>query len=115
MHGNLYRCMITASCPSVPFSSNEAFLGVSICTGIEEIASKTGVYPNPSNGSFYVIANPEDYQTLRMFTSFGQEVFTTRIETERSFINPGNINPGIYIIRFEGKNKSSIKKIVISR
>ncbi|NOX85564.1 MAG: T9SS type A sorting domain-containing protein, partial [Chlorobi bacterium] len=95
-------------------------VSISQYVGTEESGTekeKLQVYPNPANGSFYVIL-PEknNYTRLSLFNRMGQTVYATILSgrTNRIEINQENkLVPGIYFIKIRGSEETLTAKIII--
>lgn len=74
----------------------------------------TWIYPNPANGSFYVLMTDEDqaYDLLRIFDSHGRVLQTLPLGFARvNLVNlPGDFPTGIYTVSLESKNRPPLHK-----
>jgi hypothetical protein len=78
--------------------------------------NEINVYPNPTNGSFFVEWNGDDsYTEISLFNQMGQLIQTKKIEgsNQATEFKPGNDQkPGVYFIRLSGERKTVTKRIV---
>lgn len=80
--------------------------------GVEEEFS-TGLYPNPSQGIFYIEGYVRD---LRIFSLTGQEIpFDASVMNDRTEIRLSTRVPGMYLLRYHDGAVMRSRKIVIRR
>ncbi len=79
----------------------------------EELSLK--VYPNPSNGSFKIIADKETYceYGISLFNLTGQEVFNKKSNNTEIDIKLPGLAAGLYILKIEANNNQIIRQLVI--
>ncbi|HLG34585.1 MAG TPA: T9SS type A sorting domain-containing protein [Bacteroidia bacterium] len=77
---------------------------------------KLFVYPNPSNGDFYIHYSGVKIQNaeLKIYDVFGKETFQSNISNLTSHIASALTN-GIYFLRITSGNSSFIQKIIIHK
>lgn len=82
-----------------------------VVTGLPEVEKHTSVYPNPSNGTFYILGTPP---TVQVYSITGQpaEVDVNNLG-DRLLINVQNAHPGIYFVRYQHGVKQVVEKILI--
>lgn len=76
--------------------------GVSPCTGIQQIAEKSGItiYPNPSNGDFTLtIGKVKENTVVEIYNSIGQMISKTLVSTIDNKINLTKEANGVYHVR----------------
>lgn len=75
------------------------------------------IAPNPSNGTFRVIAKKLDLETLSMRNLFGQLVQPTSINQleEEIVLQFSDLPVGIYFVTYELNGKSVNEKVIVSR
>ena len=77
--------------------------------GIEELTAKgISVYPNPSNGVFYV--NVEDNFNLEVFDITGK-IINTQVLSGNSTIEINTA--GLYFLRFSNENGSITQRVIV--
>lgn len=81
-----------------------------------------GVYPNPSidkkiNIVYEMPNGNSDKNTVSVYSITGAKVFEKQINNTSGFFNQeidlGNLNNGVYVLKFESGNYSTTKKIVL--
>lgn len=74
------------------------------------------IVPNPSNGTFRVIAKNLDLTTLSMHNLFGQLVLPTTVNQleEEIVLQFSELPIGIYFVTYELKGKSVTEKVIVS-
>lgn len=81
--------------------------------------SNLNLYPNPTNGNFYILLNNENSENISVeITNYlGQIVKTLPMENAKGEticpINVSGLNKGIYFVKTILGNKSSTKKLII--
>jgi len=89
-------------------------------TGNQEISLNEhtfSIYPNPTNSAFTV--NFSDFsklkeQQLELLTLDGKLIYQTKLADMETEINPGQIKPGIYLVKVRSEKTSFVKKIIIN-
>lgn len=69
-------------------------------------------YPNPSNGILKIDFNAESYESIEIFNTNGQLVFS-KDNPEQVLILPQNISAGLYILKMKGSKKIKTKKLLV--
>lgn len=81
-------------------------------TSFDEVS----IYPNPASGTFYIYCkNAEDQLNLTLFDAYGKKYpITTNLESKTKIrVEPLDILPGMYYIKYNGVEGSKIFKILI--
>lgn len=82
-----------------------------VVTGLPQAEKQFSVYPNPSNGTFYIAGTPA---TVQVYSLTGQHTeFDINNLGDRLLINLPNARPGIYFIRYQQGLKQVVEKILI--
>jgi hypothetical protein len=95
-----------ADCETLTTKSNE---------GIENNSIK--VFPNPSKDYFEVKCSPADckkYNTISIFGTTGNLVFSQPFNSETTRISTGNLKSGSYVLKLHGGQESFTDIVVIS-
>jgi len=79
--------------------------------------SDVTIVPNPSNGTFRVIAKNLDVTTLSMHNLFGQLVLPTTVNQleEEIVLQFSELPVGIYFVTYEQNGKLVTEKVIVSR
>jgi hypothetical protein len=103
-------------------SADTIGITVGACVGILESSLGGGisVYPNPSNGSFFVTSVNEIAELEISITNIlGQEIYSSKASNVASGakleIALGNISEGVYVVRVVADGKTSQGKITVKR
>jgi|GEM_PF-6473782 len=102
-----------------PFITDAVFTqSVSTCTGIDEAINYNllSIYPNPAN-DFITISVTElvevaEATTVNIINALGEIVLTEKVTSSNTTLNTSNLKNGIYFIKVESKNGSTIKKFI---
>lgn len=87
------------------------FGGGDIVVGIPEEKVQSQIFPNPSEGNFYV---PGSFEILQVSNVTGQSIpFTTQNQGENQKVQLTNVSPGLYILRLQKGGKLFSSKIII--
>lgn len=75
-------------------------------TSIPEVqTNEILLYPNPTSQELFIETNSSAYKSFTLFTIFGEEVFTSNIDSQNKInriILPNQIRNGIYVYRVHG-------------
>ncbi|WP_317899087.1 glycine-rich protein [Aurantibacillus circumpalustris] len=92
-------------------------ISVSSCNGIGELTrvnKKLLVYPNPSNGSFSIIADSN--LDLKLINELGQEVRTIKLSAQNDYkVSVFDLANGIYFVVGQNGEVNISQKIVVSK
>jgi len=106
---------VTGSITLAPFTS-KILIKTSIITGKNELTDsikKTNVYPNPSNGIFYIdLKEPQDAE-VKIFSLDGQLMYKKKI-TNHTVLPIHLMNKGIFLINIKSDKINESSKIVIN-
>jgi len=69
------------------------------------------VFPNPSDGGFYVVYNGEENRILKLFNVVGQVVLEKQIQPGRNVVDIKKEPKGLYFLKVENEPFGSIKLI----
>ncbi|HWY97585.1 MAG TPA: T9SS type A sorting domain-containing protein, partial [Bacteroidia bacterium] len=94
----------------IAYCSYGAFAkGLNCPTSIDEINGNNGVqasvYPNPSHGSFTVeLQNASGKNNVAIYNVLGENIYQSKLTTDKTQINLNNQAPGIYLYRVLSEN-----------
>ncbi len=69
-------------------------------TGISTLDETVGIYPNPTMGILNINLDNADFDYLEVFSTLGQKVYESPVNSGQLQINLKNLDQGIYIIKF---------------
>jgi O-glycosyl hydrolase len=88
------------------------FIIVGIPTGNVETAVKDVlIYPNPARDRINVEIPVDAYDRLRLIDNTGRVVMQKNIVSEKTVIDAGGLDKGIYFLELSGNNKKNIFKV----
>ena len=87
-------------------------------TELEDLAYRieTNIYPNPSNGIFYLELKAEESESfhVKVFNLIGRTILTEKIETNQEMRFDLSTQPkGVYFIQVESGKEQFIKRLVL--
>ncbi|MFA9390595.1 MAG: CotH kinase family protein [Prolixibacteraceae bacterium] len=80
--------------------------------------SEAYVYPNPTNGIFYVknaIESEESILQISVYDFIGRMVFTEKSNTSISEVDISDMPNGVYLVKLKYQQKSFVKKLMLSQ
>ena len=80
---------------------------------VEDIANNFEIYPNPSNGNFYISKNNMEVNTVEIYNVSGQIIYSSIISTKNNEIKLNNIAPGMYLINIISNETIITKKLMV--
>ena len=75
----------------------------------DEIISS--IYPNPTSGDLHITATAMQHVTV--FNTMGQVVYSLDVDTDEFVLNMGQFEVGVYMIRVDAAEGSSVKRIAV--
>lgn len=70
------------------------------------------IYPNPSNGDFFIDNSNKTY-SIEIFNNIGQKVFEKK-NTDKSSLSASKLSKGVYFVKITNDSKSSVKKLIVN-
>jgi len=108
--------MVTVVATANDGSGVEGTLEVKIyeeVTGIDEpLASKVQVYPNPSNGEFYIKMDRKQRVDYEVYNVMGALVKSGTLEPNSTLII-NSFDSGIYYLKIETEDGKAVKKLIV--
>ena len=101
------------------YFDNISLTKVILPTGITDLKTDNNafsVYPNPTTGKFRIKIAAEISgadSKIEIFSSDGRPVFKQLLKDNNNEINPGKLQPGIYLLRVTTGQKSFSKSLII--
>lgn len=94
-----------------------ATIQVVVCVGVSEnTLSSIDIYPNPTQGKFYLQMKDSDTKTVQIYTSNGSLISEQDVIGKNAGVNISELNEGVYFIKVlaEGTASGYIKLIKLS-
>ena len=88
---------------------NEAVTIEPLSTPENEVVSS--IYPNPTSGDLHITATAMQHVTV--FNTMGQVVFSTDVDTDEFVLNMGQFEVGVFMIKVDTAEGSSVKRITV--
>lgn len=103
-----------------PVITNTTLNTLAAPTSIMDISKNESdwlVYPNPSNGTLYLInnTNAQEESQIQIVNAMGQTVYTETISSNRKTIDLSKLNNGVYFVKISSDTHNSVKRIVLSK
>ena len=83
-------------------------------SGIEKIHTKSfsgKIYPNPAN-EYLTIESTEPLLSLKLYSVFGEELFTQTVNSDKARINFKNLIAGSYMLMLSTAKEIYFEKII---
>jgi endonuclease I/chitodextrinase len=84
----------------------------SVKTEIIDESSELKIYPNPSDGNFF-INNSKNQYSIEIYNSIGQKVYQIK-NTNSETLSVSQLGKGVYFMKIIDDSKSTTKKIIIN-
>ena len=93
-------------------------MGVGVGVNDQSYSNKIRVYPNPSEGRFYVELNnmSKDYYRFTITNVIGQEVYSNTREVHglaREVIDISAFEKGLYFLNIKGSSYRTTERIIV--
>ena len=69
------------------------------------------IYPNPTSGDLHI--NAEAMTHVTVFNAMGQMVYDQNVKADSMVLNMGQFESGVYMVRIDTENGSSVKRITV--
>jgi endonuclease I len=84
----------------------------SVKTEIIDESSELKIYPNPSDGNFFINNSKKEY-SIEIYNSIGQKVYQ-RKNTNSETLSVSQLGKGVYFMKITDDSKFTTKKIIIN-
>jgi hypothetical protein len=91
--------------------SEMAEVTVTIVLSVDENAIVNSIYPNPTSGDLHINATAMTHVTV--FNAMGQMVYDQAVSGDDMILNMGQYEAGVYMVRIDTANGSSVKRITV--
>ena len=78
---------------------------------VDELEVINSIYPNPTSGDLNI--NAEAMTHVTVFNAMGQMVYDQDVNTDSMVLNMGQYEAGVYMVRIDTENGSSVKRITV--
>lgn len=87
-----------------------------LTTGVKSVNStaEVSIYPNPTKSTVTILQNSLIYTNCEIFAVNGQLMKQISLGSYRETVDLSGYSKGVYFIRLSGKEKSSIKKLILT-
>jgi hypothetical protein len=86
---------------------------VSSCTGVNERSiSGLSVYPNPTNGSFYIELGNNSLNTFELTDMTGRVIVPVQTFFNTAEVNMSGLSDGVYFVKISNKDGSEVIKVI---
>ena len=114
--GGTYYYKVTAyssACESTPAvtSNNADFVVVTAPLAVAENNVNARIYPNPTTGNIRIEAS--DLNNVAVYNLVGQKVYEENINGDECVINMKDFGSGIYMVKIQTVNGSTIQKVSV--
>ena len=76
---------------------------------VDENAIVSAIYPNPTSGDLHINATAMTH--VSVYNAMGQMVYDQAVSGDELIINMGQFEAGVYMVRIDTENGSSVKRI----
>ena len=78
---------------------------------VDEKEVVNSIYPNPTSGELYI--NATSMQHVTVFNTMGQVVMSQDVDTDAIVLNMGQFESGVYMVKVDTVDGSSVKRITV--
>jgi hypothetical protein len=108
-HGKSYIWKIKTICNETE-STEVSASATADCTGINELANRIAIFPNPSNTS--VTINAKEFSKVEIYNPIGQLIETVNVNS----VDVSHYDSGIYFFKiYDIHNNSVTKRVMVAR
>ena len=78
---------------------------------VDESEIVSAIYPNPTSGDLHI--NATAMTQVSVYNAMGQMVYNQAVNADEMVINMGQFEAGVYMVRIDTENGSSVKRITV--
>ena len=78
---------------------------------VDENAIVSAIYPNPTSGDLHI--NATAMTQISVYNAMGQMVYNQNVNADEMVLNMGQFEAGVYMVRIDTENGSSVKRITV--
>ena len=82
-------------------------------SGVDEVEIVSAIYPNPTSGDLHIDATAMTH--VSVFNAMGQMVYDQAVNADAIVLNMGQFEAGVYMVRIDTANGSSVKRITVTK
>ena len=80
-------------------------------SSVEEAEIVSAIYPNPTSGDLHINATAMTH--VSVFNAMGQMVYDQAVDADELTLNMSQYEAGVYMVRIDTENGSSVKRITV--
>ena len=84
---------------------------VTIPDSVDENEIVSALYPNPTSGDLHI--NAEKMTRVSVYNAMGQMVYSQNVNADEMVLNMGQYEAGVYMVRIDTENGSSVKRVTV--
>ena len=84
---------------------------VTIVLSVDENEIVSAIYPNPTSDDLHI--NATAMTQISVYNAMGQMVYNQAVNADEMVINMGQFEAGVYMVRIDTENGSSVKRITV--
>ncbi|MBO4724113.1 MAG: T9SS type A sorting domain-containing protein, partial [Bacteroidaceae bacterium] len=84
---------------------------VTIPDSVDENEIVSALYPNPTSGDLHI--NAEKMTRVSVYNAMGQMVYSQDVNADELILNMGQYEAGVYMVRIDTENGSSVKRVTV--
>ena len=86
---------------------------VTIPDSVDENEIVSALYPNPTSGDLHI--NATAMTRVSVYNAMGQMVYSQDVNADELILNMGQYEAGVYMVRIDTENGSSVKRVTVTK